>query len=39
MIGYHNLRKRFVTPKDHVASILTLELKSFFQKCGNALAT
>jgi hypothetical protein len=39
MIGDHNLRERFVAPKDHMTSILTLELKSAFQKCGNALAT
>jgi len=38
MVGNNNLRKRFVTTKDYVASILTLELKSIFQKCGDALA-
>jgi hypothetical protein len=39
MIGNHNLRERFVAAKDHMTSILTLELKSAFQKCSNALAT
>jgi len=38
MVGDYNLCKRFVTPKDHVASVLTLKLKSFFQECGDALA-
>jgi hypothetical protein len=38
MVGNYNLCKRLVTPKDDVASVLTLELKSFFQKCGDALA-
>jgi hypothetical protein len=38
MVGNHNLCIWFVTPKDDVASILALELKSFFQKCGDSLA-
>jgi hypothetical protein len=38
MVGNHNLCIWFVTPKDDVASILALELKSLFQKCGDALA-
>ena len=38
MFGNYNLRIRFVTPKDDVASILTLEFKSLFQECGDALA-
>jgi hypothetical protein len=38
MVGNHNLCKRLVAPKDDVASILKLELKSLFQKCGDSLA-
>jgi hypothetical protein len=38
VVGNHDLSKRFVTPKDDVASILALELKSLFQERGDALA-
>jgi len=38
VVGNRNLCKRFITPKDDVASILTLELKSLFQECGDALS-
>jgi hypothetical protein len=39
VVGNYNLCKRFVTPKDDEASILTPELKSLFQEFGDALAT
>jgi hypothetical protein len=38
MVGNYNLCIRLVTPKDDVASILPLELKSSFQECGEALS-
>ena len=38
MVGNDNLCERFVASKDDVASILTLEFKSLFLECGNALA-
>jgi len=38
MVRSDNLCKRFVTPKDDVTSVLTLELKSLFRECGDALA-
>ena len=38
VVGNHNLRKWLITPKNDVASVLTLELKSLFQECGDALA-
>lgn len=37
MVGNHDLCKWLVAPKNDVASVLTLELKSHFQECGDAL--
>jgi hypothetical protein len=37
MVGNNNLRKRLVTSKDYVASVLALELKSAFHECSYAL--
>jgi hypothetical protein len=37
VIWNNNLGERFLTPKNNVASVLTLELKSVFKKCGDAL--
>lgn len=38
MVRNYNLCIRLVTPKNDMTSVLTLELKSLFQKCGDALA-
>ena len=39
VVGNDDLGKWLLTAEDDVTSLLTLELKSFFQKCGNALTS
>jgi len=38
MVGDYDLRKGLVTSENDVASILTLEAKSYFQERGDARA-
>ena len=37
MIGYHNLTKRLVAPQDHVAALLTAQLKARAAQCLQAI--